>query len=82
MQQTSTAEPRLTATPLGFGCQAKTAIHFLVQKTLVNTANIFWWSYYRGSTVNDKHVHLPYLQLENGSQPSTVIARVMNKNAV
>ena len=41
MQQTSTAEPRLTATPLGFGCLAKTAIHFLVQKTLVNNAREF-----------------------------------------
>ena len=28
--------------PLFFGCMAKTAIHFLVKKTLVNTAKFFW----------------------------------------
>ena len=35
-----TVEPCLTATslPLFFGCLSKTAIHFLVKKTLVNTA--------------------------------------------
>ena len=37
--QASTVKPRLTAT--FFGRLAKTAIHFLVKKTLVNTAKFF-----------------------------------------
>ena len=28
--------------PLFFGCLAKTSIHFLVKKTLVNMAKFFW----------------------------------------
>ena len=41
-----TVKPRLTTTsllrPLFFGRLAKTAIYFLVKKTLVNTAKFFW----------------------------------------